>query len=611
MKKLWLLPALIALLCAPALAESGFVFPSEGGRYEAEFEIDIAGEYNLAFDYASVPSDYLTIEISLLIDGEPPFPAAERLSLSRPWTDTGAIVKDSRGNDVLPRQALSAERRTELAKDREFTQNEPYVFTLGAGKHTLSISADRGDFMLYGFSFVNIAEAPDYADYRALHPANIPEREIIIEAEHMSARSDSSLVAIYVRNDASVSPSNAYNMLINAAGGSSWSTQGQWLSWSVEIPEDGWYATYFKAKQAYKSGISVYRRLIIDGEIPFAEAGAIAFPASESWTLISPGSVYLREGTHEIVLEVVPGPMAESSEAVSDVLRRLNALYRGVVALTGETIDAYRDYELDDAIPNLLPELIDCANALGAEYDRLLKLSGKGGSEIAVISRLRDELIVLAEEPDQIPGRISAWKSNIDALAAWLISIRESPIDLDQIVLTPEGRAPTYYQANFFSRLGYRVSSLLASFSVDYGTIGDVAEGDALEVWIGLGRDQLGVLKDLIDERFTPETGIKVNVNLVQQGLTEAILADSAPDVALYVGSPDLAYRGALLKLDQFGGFAALASEFNTESLVQDTYRGHIYGIPLIQSFPVLFIAPIYSANWGLPRLRLGKSFSA
>ncbi|MGN0752917.1 MAG: extracellular solute-binding protein [Aristaeellaceae bacterium] len=589
MKRWIMLFALLFLSGQCAYAQDAIPFPPEQGEAQVLLSVAQDGAYYLQFDYASLPSDFLTIEMSLLLDDARPFEEADRLVLARPWQDDTPILQDSRGNSLLPRQSLSQVRRKAFLQDREFKQNEPYAFFLTAGEHVLTIRADRGDFVLYDVACIPAGPVRSFDRYRSDLPTAKADTRVVIEAEEMHLRSDSALVAQYVRNDAAVSPSDAGRMLLNAAGGSSWSSQGQWIAWEAVIEDEGWYQISFKAKQPYKSGISVYRRLLVDGEVPYAELDQIAFADSSAWQLVTPGSIYLTKGTHELALEVVPGPMAASAQVVSDVLLRLNSLYRAVIAVTGNSIDEYRDYELDDVIPNLVSELNGCADILDEEYGKLLQLSGKGGSDIAVVSRLRDEMRLLAAEPDNMPGRISAWKSDIDALAVWLISIQESPLDLDQIILTPPDEVPVMDSATLLETLGFRIQSLLASFSPDYGIVGDLDSDEALEVWIGLGRDQLGILKDLVDEQFTPQTGIQVNVNLVQQGLTEAILANTAPDVALYVASPDLAYRGALLPLDGMEGFDALAAQFNPQTLVQDTYQGHVYGFALTQSFPVLF----------------------
>ena len=104
----------------------------------------------------------------------------------------------------------------------------------------------------------------------------------------------------------------------------------------------------------------------------------------------------------------------------------------------------------------------------------------------------------------------------------------------------------------------FKFRQFLATFSKDYASLEDYSEDSdrkVITVWISDGRDQATILKDMIADTFTSETGIAVNVNLVQGGLIEATLAGTAPDVAIGVarGQPvNLASRGALMDLRRF-----------------------------------------------------------
>ncbi len=56
-------------------------------------------------------------------------------------------------------------------------------------------------------------------------------------------------------------------------------------------------------------------------------------------------------------------------------------------------------------------------------------------------------------------------------------------------------------------------------------------------MWVSRGRDWAQIIKQMIDEDFTPETGIKVNVNVIPAGEMQVLLLANtsglAPDVAL------------------------------------------------------------------------------
>ena len=98
--------------------------------------------------------------------------------------------------------------------------------------------------------------------------------------------------------------------------------------------------------------------------------------------------------------------------------------------------------------------------------------------------------------------------------------------------------------------------------------------------------------KNLIDNRFVARTGIAVNLELVQGGLTEAILSGDAPDVIMNLGRSDpvnLGVRGALVDLTTFEDYEEVAQRFTSEANVPYTYQGAAYALPVTQNFCMMF----------------------
>lgn len=82
---------------------------------------------------------------------------------------------------------------------------------------------------------------------------------------------------------------------------------------------------------------------------------------------------------------------------------------------------------------------------------------------------------------------------------------------------------------------------------------------DSISVWLSGGRDQLDVLKKLIDNDFSKNEKINVNLSLVSTNVREAVLANKAPDVAVFLAGDEpvnLAIRHAVTDLSQFPDFA-------------------------------------------------------
>jgi carbohydrate ABC transporter substrate-binding protein, CUT1 family (TC 3.A.1.1.-) len=127
---------------------------------------------------------------------------------------------------------------------------------------------------------------------------------------------------------------------------------GQWLSWIISVPEDGYYKLAFKFRQNYSIGIPVTRALYIDGKQYFAEMNKVEFYYDTGWQMkvIGDGSdpylFHLTKGNHEVKLEVVLGSVSDIVRDTNQVAIDLYNLYTRIVMLTGTSPDYYRDYQL-------------------------------------------------------------------------------------------------------------------------------------------------------------------------------------------------------------------------------------------------------------------------
>ena len=100
------------------------------------------------------------------------------------------------------------------------------------------------------------------------------------------------------------------------------------------------------------------------------------------------------------------------------------------------------------------------------------------------------------------------------------------------------------------------------------------------------------VLNSLIQETFTPKTGISVNLEITDATLVKGVLSNNAPDLALYLARTEpvnLAMRGALCDLTQFEDFDEVSRRFGDTAIVPYTYDNGVYALPDSQSFYLMF----------------------
>ena len=90
-------------------------------------------------------------------------------------------------------------------------------------------------------------------------------------------------------------------------------------------------------------------------------------------------------------------------------------------------------------------------------------------------------------------------------------------------------------------------------------------EPEHLQVWVNRSSQYVQVMQKMIDEYFTPETGIEVDISIMpdQYKLVLSNSSGNAPDVATginYTIPYELAIRGALVDMAQYDDFKETAS---------------------------------------------------
>lgn len=565
------------------------------GRYALEVQ------YNTASEAENAPDMYMNIDV----DGNRPSQAMSEIPLDRPWVSAGEAFKtDSRGNDLQAEQEPMQGWLEQPLREPQGLTNDPLLFALTAGVHTFTLQVTQGSFYLAGLRLYNEEPLPSYEEvlqeYRDKGYQNAQGEPLQVEAERYVSKSDSSILPSYDKSNAATSPNDPAKLKFNLIPGQKYQDPGQWIEWEMDVPQSGLYAIRLRVRQNFKTGFSSTRRLYIDGEVPFAECDALPFRSSSGWEIETLGGdedpylFYLEEGLHTLRLEVVPGVMGGISSELDAAIFRLNDLYRGVVMVAGTTPDKYRDYQLKEEIPGLETELQELTTLLTDMEKRILSLNEVSGGELGSLRTLINLLELIREDPDLLAKKLATFKSNIESLSAWNLNLKTQPLDLDYIWLaSPEAEAPRA-DAGFFEGLVFGAKRLLASFVNDYSSVGDFdASTEPLKVWMTLGRDQLQVLQELVNEEFSPQQSIPVELSLVSTGIREAVLAGKAPDAALFVTSDEpvnLGIRGAAVDLNTMEGFDEILERFAPNATVPFTLNGHCYGIPLTETFNMLFV---------------------
>lgn len=556
-------------------------------------------------------------QICVRINETLPYKEACQITLPKRWRAvTDQFPLDRYGNDFFAEQEQIFGWDEVALEDPMGLYAEALRFRLEEGANPVSIALGKGDFLIGALLVAGVSERPDYRTYASSRTQNA-SATITIEAETPSAK-NAPTIQPGVSRDFTVTPFSVRDLRLNTIAAGTWSTIRQSVSYDVDVPAAGWYKLTFKVLQDTKTNGIVFRTLKINGEVPFAEAAAIAVPYSAKWQNLTlcdaqgePYWFYLDEGLNAIELAVAIAPYREAYYAVLDVLDYVNATSLEIRRLTGNQLDEDRDWDILDYMPTLAFDMNEAANRLAdamATLDAFTISPRPSENESSLANAIRT-LRTLAADPNDIPKRIALLTTSSASIAQTLGTVSGSllsaPLQMDKFYVHTATELPKP-NGSFFQQAWLQIRRFFLSFFDD--RYRSQPEGDELEVWVNRPKQYVDLIQKLADERFTAETGIPVRVSvLADEG--KLILANSAnrnPDVALGISAwmpYDLGIRGALVDLASFRMdplFAATLDLYPEQALIPMIYQDGLYGLPDTENFYVLFYRTDILASLGL-----------
>lgn len=603
-----------------------------------ELSVPAAGMYHVKVDYFPIKGKGGDIERRIMINGSTPFSGAGTVVFYRSFRRTEGIKTDSRGNEIRPDSEEKQIWMSEYLRDSSGIFNKPYAFYLEEGINEITITAMKEPM---GIGTITICQADELDDYGSLQAAYVTEgyqdaatESIILQGELADETSNASIYAISDKTSALTQNASGENYhsntdlisknILNSIGGTNWKWPGQRITWEFSVPEDGLYQIGIKYIQNLVSGMAANRKLLIDGVCPFAEVESISFAYGMDWENLvladaegNPYRFYLQKGVHTVSLEVIlPTELGNILDRVDASVTKLNEAYRELLVIIGATPDTMRDYDLERKAAGAIAilgeqnrELMSIQSALKELFD------GVKGMNLSALEQLVYQTGRMYEDADDIPSNWSTFKDNIVALGSWAMNMQQQPLTIDYLMIGGADFKMPRAEANFWERIKYEVIRFASSFVEDYTTIGDSSE-DAITVWVlseASGRDQTQILRQMIDESFTPDTDIPVNLQLVSGSvLLSAVLAGEGPDVALHVGNSDpmnYALRNAVYDLTQFEDYEEVVSRFYDASLVPYRMEKAVYALPETMDFLVMFYRADILADLGIEIPRTWDEF--
>ncbi len=595
-------------------AYEDYIVTDEKGTITWTFQVSNPGFYNLKLTYYPVLGRSSDIQREIYIDGEIPFDGLDQVEFSRIWIDNEGIIK--KGNhEVRTDQVEQPAWQTVYISDSQKYVQGPFKIYLAEGQHTLSFKSIAEPMAISAISFEQAPEVPSYQDYIKELIDRYPVyngKNIKFQAERIGGdnnalvglkKSSPMLYPISNFSNSRVEPYHPYEIRLNTIGGTNWRIIGDWITWEFEVPQDGLYTINFNAIQNASRGSFSVRELRVNGEVPFQEAYDITINYDTEFQMYTIGGnepylFYLKKGVNSITLEVALGKMGPLIQEVRVSVMILNDLYRKITKITGVTPKDYIDYQLEEKLPQMIPTFIQERDRLARIVRDIKTIAGDTSDKTALLDQMVAQLNDLIKKPEKIINQLYRFQSNISAMSTWILQVSEQPLEIDYFIIAgPNSKLPKV-RPNIFETIYYNIFRLISTFFVDYNNFvsdgtNNPRNGNSVEVWIQSGRDQAQILRNLIDNSFTPKTGISVNLKLVPGGvILPATFAGNGPDVVLGIGGDtvvNFAMRDALQDLTEFSDFNVVKQQFVEEAFMQSSYQGGVYGLPETQSFFMLF----------------------
>jgi len=560
-----------------------------------------AGVYNLAFDYFAFGESVLNIEFEMRVNGIFQFQELRRLQFKSNWINVGEISLDRFGHEIVRTPTKVFEWNNSLLLDSSYRHSEPLAIALEAGLNVLSIRIGEGQMLLGDL----ILSAPGRV--LPIYTPGIVEgsEHIIILAQEMTSRNDSSIRASAEFN-VNLYPFDNSKRVLNHVYGWSFRLPGQRIDYEFYVPTTGYYHIAFSYRQDFRIDFPVFREILINGEHPNEQLLSYGFPFTRDVSnLVLTDQItgnymtfYLEAGYNTISLVVNVDPTRHVIERLEDMLVEINEFSLQINRLTGGRRDRHRTIDIDRFIPNAAGMLEDWADELEELYASILHHS-PDARRIGAFSQIHiavDSLRSLAEYPNRIPRRIGELSEGTSSVAAHIATVSQylnwNPLLLDRIFITQDLSAlPT--SAGFFTRMGHGIARFFNSF-VDEAYQPTAANPEHLQVWVNRPRQFVEIMQQLVDEYFTPSTGIEIEFSLMpdQNRLILANASGSAPDVAQSVHFTlpfELGIREALVDLTTFDNFDEVVAPIPEGLLIPSMIGNSIFSIPETKNFFVLF----------------------
>lgn len=580
---------------------------------EWSFEIETAGLYQIEIDYWLSEENTAHSVRGFEIDGKTPFQEAENLTFYQMFTDKNEPTKNVFGDEISPSQKPVPDWRTLKLCDSLGLYDMPYQFYFEQGTHTFRLNYSARELWISEIRICTAEEVPSYSDVLQSYQENgytESTSSFRVEAESNIAYKSSPVIRMQNDSDPTCTPRNDDVILMNTINGLLWKDGNGQITWNLDVPESGLYKISMHMQQAWGDGLPVFRKLEIDGKVPFSEMLQYQFTYDRSWqteTLSDengePYLFYLSKGSHTLTMTVKMSKISRLIQSVKEDIDIVSEMLLNIKMITGDDPDPNYEYRLDQKIPNLMSDIRNIQASVAEKAEEIAAMSEKRPPAANAFAQVATVFQEILDDPDLIARKMTDIENALETLGSWYTELQVQPLGMDYFIFSAPSEEIKEQKASVWDIIVISVKNFVRSFVRDYNSVDTTADGSVntvLDVWIGRGKEWGQCMKELAADDFTAQTGIALNINIIPAGqlstggintLLLAMAAGREPDVAMAVASNtpvEFAIRGMLEELSGYEQFGEMKERFLDGIMIPYEYQGGYYAIPETMNFKAL-----------------------
>ena len=581
------------------------------GEFLYDVTVSKTGLYTISADCTVEGNAFEGVTIETIVNGEMQFYEAATVAVPAFWRDsTKVFPTDKFGDETVPKQEMVTDMRRIDFYDNKYISDTPLLFFFNEGKNTVEINNNSSRGLLMDNIYVTPKTGIiSYAEYMHLHSGAAEGGDITFDATEYVYKNSP-----HIQLDVGGIDTEPFDPIFKKISYIWADNAGNEVFYTINVENPGFYKISMHAIP-YKTDYASFCTLRVDGTVPFAEVKSyVLMPVgSNKWSNYTlsdaqgePYLVYLEAGQRTVSFKMEVAPVYDEIRALQLLNDHINQFALEIRKVTGKEIDKNRTWRLTRYIPETAAYL-DAYDAILRDLYYKLGEYGYKGSKSADLVSLPEAVVLLGklrEKPDELPlyaerlaafGSSAANATSVLKLCAEMMDMltSDSGMGLDTVYLYGGEKELGRANASLWKSIAAGTQQVVSSYTSPKFSVRN--RDDALNIWINDSVLFADALQKLVDTRFTPETGIDVNISVMPDAnkLVLSKAASTNPDIALRLESYmpfNLASRNALYDLTNFPDFWEFSANLVPGAFTSYVFNEGVYAVPE----SVTFAATIY-----------------